>query len=67
MTEFYIVLEGEGTLEADGKSYPLRPLTAVMIPPGCVHRAVGNLRIVNVPIPAFDPADEFEEESVEQP
>jgi hypothetical protein len=31
-----------------------------MIPPGCVHRAVGNLRIINVPMPPFDPADEFE-------
>ena len=66
-TEFYVVLDGEGTLEADGVCYPLRPLTAVMIPPGCVHRAVGNLRILNVPIPAFDPADEFEWESGEQP
>lgn len=60
MTEIYIVLEGEGVLEADGKSYPLKPLTTVMIPPGCVHRAVGNLRILNVPMPPFDPADEFE-------
>jgi hypothetical protein len=47
-------------LEADGVSYPLKPLTAVMIPPGCVHRAVGNLRIINVPMPPFDPADEYE-------
>jgi len=60
MTEIYIVLEGEGVLEADGQSYPLKPMTTVMIPPGCVHRAVGNLRIINVPMPPFDPADEFE-------
>ena len=60
MTEIYIVLEGEGYLEADGVQYPLKPLTAVMIRPGCVHRAVGNLRIINVPMPPFDPADEFE-------
>jgi mannose-6-phosphate isomerase-like protein (cupin superfamily) len=60
MTEIYIVLEGEGFLEADGERIPLKPLTSVMIRPGCVHRAVGNLKIINVPIPAFDPADEFE-------
>lgn len=60
MTEIYIVLEGEGFLEADGVAVPLKPLTAVMIPPGCVHRAIGNLRIINVPMPPFDPADEFE-------
>ncbi len=61
MTEIYIVLEGEGFLEADGERIPLRPLTTVMIRPGCVHRAVGNLRIINVPMPPFDPADEYEE------
>lgn len=60
MTEIYVVLEGEGFLEADGVRHPLKPLTAVMIPPGCTHRAVGNLRIINVPMPPFDPADEFE-------
>ncbi len=60
MTEIYIVLEGEGYLEADGERIPLKPMTSVMIRPGCVHRAVGNLRIINVPMPPFNPADEFE-------
>jgi hypothetical protein len=59
MTEIYVVLEGEGEIELDGQRYPLRPLTAVMIRPGCRHRAVGQLRILNIPIPAFDPADEW--------
>ena len=61
MTEIYIVLEGEGFLEADGERIPLKPLTTVMIRPGCKHRAVGKLRIINVPMPPFDPADEFED------
>lgn len=59
-TEIYVVLEGEGYLEADGEHIPLRPLTSVMIQPGCVHRAVGNLRILNIPIPPFDEKDEIE-------
>ena len=42
MTEIYIVLEGEGYLEANGEIIPLKPMTTVMIRPGCVHRAVGN-------------------------
>lgn len=61
MTEIYVVLEGEGVLEADGERIPLKPLTTVMIRPGCVHRAVGNLKILNIPMPPFDPADEFED------
>lgn len=59
MTEIYFVLEGEGVLEVDGDRVPLKPYTSVMIKPGCRHRAVGRLRIVNIPIPAFDPADEW--------
>ncbi len=59
MTEIYVVLEGEGTIELDGESFPLKPLTSVMIRPGCRHRAVGRLRILNIPIPAFDAADEW--------
>jgi mannose-6-phosphate isomerase-like protein (cupin superfamily) len=59
MTEIYVVLQGEGQMELDGQYYPVRPLTAIYIRPGCRHRAVGQLRILNIPIPAFDPADEW--------
>jgi mannose-6-phosphate isomerase-like protein (cupin superfamily) len=58
LTEIYYVLEGEGHLEIDGDRVPLRPGTAVLIRPGARHRAVGKLRILNIPVPAFDPADE---------
>jgi len=59
LTEIYLVLEGEGHMELDGKLVPVRPMSAILIRPGCRHRAVGNLRIMNVPIPAFDPEDEW--------
>jgi mannose-6-phosphate isomerase-like protein (cupin superfamily) len=59
MTELYLVLEGEGQMELDGQLFPLKPMTAVFIKPGCRHRATGKLRIVNIPIPAFDEADEW--------
>jgi len=62
MTEIYLILEGEGHIELDGELIPVKPLTAILIKPGCRHRAVGNLRVINVPIPAFDPADEFHDE-----
>lgn len=61
MTEIYTVLEGEGHLELDGEIIPLKPLTTVMIRPGCRHRAVGKLKLLIVPMPPFDPADEFED------
>ena len=59
MTEFYVILEGEGHLELDGAMVPVAPGTTIMIRPGCRHRAVGKLKILNVPVPAFDPADEW--------
>ena len=59
MTEIYVVLEGQGQMELDGQMFPVRPLTAIYIRPGCRHRAVGRLRILNIPIPGFDPADEW--------
>jgi quercetin dioxygenase-like cupin family protein len=59
MTEIYVILEGEGHLELDGVTVPVRPMSTVMIKPGCRHRAVGNLKLLNLPVPAFDPSDEW--------
>lgn len=59
MTEIYYILEGEGFMELDGERIPVRPMSSVLIKPGCRHRAVGQMKIINVPIPAFDPADEW--------
>jgi mannose-6-phosphate isomerase-like protein (cupin superfamily) len=59
LTEVYLVLEGEGQMELDGETIPATPFTAIFIKPGCRHRAVGKMRIVNVSIPAFDPNDEW--------
>lgn len=59
LTEIYLVLEGEGHMELDGELHPVKPLSSILIKPGCRHRALGPLRIVNIPIPAFDPDDEW--------
>lgn len=59
LTEIYLILEGKGFMELDGKRYPVKPLTTILIKPGCRHRAVGKMKIVNIPVPAFDPTDEW--------
>jgi len=60
MTEIYYVLEGEGAIELDGQRFPVAPGTAILIKPGCRHRAIGeDLKILNLPVPKFDPADEW--------
>ncbi|MGH8020501.1 MAG: hypothetical protein ACREIA_19885, partial [Opitutaceae bacterium] len=52
-----------GYMELDGELHPVKPLTAILIKPGCRHRAIGELKIVNVPIPTFDPEDEWFDEA----
>ena len=59
LTEIYYILEGEGQMELDGELHPVRPGDAILIKPGCRHRAIGKLRVLNIPVPAFDPADEW--------
>jgi mannose-6-phosphate isomerase-like protein (cupin superfamily) len=59
LTEIYLILEGEGFMELDGEMIPVKPMTSIFIKPGCRHRAVGKMRIVNIPVPAFDPRDEW--------
>jgi len=59
MTEIYLVLKGSGQMELDGELIPVKTMTAIYIRPGCRHRAVGKMRILNIPVPSFDEADEW--------
>ena len=59
LTETYVILEGEGFIELDGERIPVRPLSTILIRPGCRHRAIGQLKVLNFVVPAFDPADEW--------
>lgn len=59
MTEVYYILEGTGEMELDGQRFAVKSGDAILIKPGCRHRAIGKLRVLNVPIPAFDLADEW--------
>ncbi|HUT28612.1 MAG TPA: cupin domain-containing protein [Sedimentisphaerales bacterium] len=59
LTEIYIVLEGNGYMELDDQRVPIKPMTAILIKPGCRHRAVGRIKTIVFAIPAFDPQDEW--------
>jgi len=59
ITETYYVLEGEGHMELNGDRIPVRPGSTILIKPGCRHRAVGQLKVIVVPVPAFDARDEW--------
>ena len=61
LTEIYLILETEGEcfMELDGELHPVRPMSTILIKPGCRHKAVGKMKIVNMPVPTFDPHDEW--------
>lgn len=60
-TEIYVVLECEpgSTIELDGTKQPVQPRTAILIPPGVRHRAIGRMTVLILCTPSFDPADEY--------
>jgi mannose-6-phosphate isomerase-like protein (cupin superfamily) len=58
-TEIYVVIEGSGHIELDCDLIVVEPMTAVLVRPGCRHRAVGTMTILNLVIPPFDPQDEW--------
>ncbi|HOJ61094.1 MAG TPA: cupin domain-containing protein [bacterium] len=58
-TEIYHILEGHGFLEVAGDIIPLEPGLTLLINPGVPHRGYGDFKTIVVPVPAFDPADEF--------
>lgn len=64
-TEVYVVLEcdNDAAIELDGKRHPVKPLTAIHIPPGVRHRALGEMKVLIYCTPKFDERDEFLDES----
>ncbi|MCC9600929.1 cupin domain-containing protein [Stieleria sp. JC731] len=59
-TEVYVVLScnEDAAIELNGQLHPVRPKTSVLIPPGTRHRAIGEMDVLIVCYPKFDPHDE---------
>ncbi|MCL4190369.1 MAG: cupin domain-containing protein [Thermoguttaceae bacterium] len=61
LTETYYILEcgPDAKMQLGDELIPVRPGVCVVIPPGVIHRAVGNMKVLIVVLPKFDPTDEF--------
>lgn len=61
ITEVYYFLECQpgAQMELDGELTDVKPSMAIMIPPGVRHRAVGEMKVLIVAHPKFDPTDEW--------
>jgi len=58
LSEYYVILDGEGEIELDGQLHAVAPGDVVYIPPLTRHALRGSFEIINVASPPFDPADE---------
>ena len=58
-TEFYYVLEGQGTMTVDGETFPISPGTMVKLDPGSVHSSEGDHLVLVVGIPDIAEDDIF--------
>ncbi len=61
LTETYVVQQCDAGayMELDDQSVPVAPGSAVLIPPGVRHRAVGEMEVIIFCTPKFDPDDEW--------
>lgn len=57
--EMYYIIEGEGYVELDGDTHPVRAGSAVYIPAGVTHRGWGGFTALVIVNPPFDPDDEI--------
>lgn len=59
-TEVYVVLScgPDAAIELDGQVCPVKAKSSVLIPPGTRHRAIGQMEVLILCLPKFDPADE---------
>ncbi len=59
-TEVYIILQcaEDAQIELDGERQSIKPLDSILIPPGVRHRAIGEMNVIVISSPAFDPTDE---------
>lgn len=58
-TEFYYILEGEGTMTVDGESFPIGPGTVVKLDPFSVHSSEGDHLVLVIGIPDIAEDDIF--------
>jgi len=61
LTETYYILDcgPDARMQLDDELIALRPGMCVLIRPGVRHRALGEMTVLNVVMPKFDPDDEW--------
>jgi mannose-6-phosphate isomerase-like protein (cupin superfamily) len=61
LTETYYILEcgKDAQMQLDDDIISLKPGMCILIRPGVRHRAIGQMQVLIIAVPKFDPADEW--------
>ena len=61
LTETYYFLEcgPDAQMQLDDQIIAVHPGMCILIRPGVRHRAIGQMKVLNIVLPKFDPADEW--------
>jgi mannose-6-phosphate isomerase-like protein (cupin superfamily) len=61
ITETYYFLEcgPRARMQLDDETLAVKPGMCILIPPGVRHRAIGEMKVLILALPKFDPADEW--------
>lgn len=61
ITETYYFLEcqPDARMQLNDEVVPVKPGMCILIPPGTRHKAIGEMKVLIVALPKFDPEDEW--------
>ena len=58
-TYYFLDCQPDARMQLDDELIAVRPGMCIVIPPGVRHRAVGQMTVLNIVLPKFDPHDEW--------
>jgi mannose-6-phosphate isomerase-like protein (cupin superfamily) len=58
-TYYFLECGPRARMQLDDETLAVKPGMCILIPPGVRHRAIGEMKVLIVALPKFDPADEW--------
>ena len=60
-TYYFLECGAQARMQLDDEILAVRPGMCILIPPGVRHRAIGEMKVLIMALPKFDPEDEWVE------
>lgn len=56
---YFLACDANAQMQLNDEYIPVQPGTSILIRPGTRHRAIGNMQVLLIAYPKFDPEDEW--------